>query len=443
MVGGAMCARSLRLVVAGAAPDTGNLGVSALCHATIAALAARLPDARLVVFDQRDGVGPATLQTANGLVAFERCGARHSRRLYRPEALRMIRLVARLGGLGNPAARRILRADAVLDISGGDSFTDLYGPRRFSRVVLIMKIVLECGVPLILLPQTYGPFSSDRARRIAASIVRRAAMAWARDYRSFCVLRELLGDVFDEDRHRCGVDVAFLLEARTPARPLPQPIRSWLALRRRSPVVGFNVSGLIFNDAVVAANRYGLRADYRQIVVGFLRQLLAKSDASVLLIPHVLTPPGHYESDCAACDTVLSALGPDNRSRVAVLPPIYDECEVKWVITQMDWFCGTRMHSTIAALSSGVPTAAIAYSVKTRGVFETCGQGRYVADPRMLDTKETVEHLWQAWLARDDARKSLIKNLPRVLEQAGRQMDEIVAFCRKSNEESPRAQAFA
>lgn len=355
----------------------------------------------------------------------------------------MIRLAARLGGLGNPAARRILRADAVLDISGGDSFTDLYGRRRFSRVVLIMKIVLECGVPLILLPQTYGPFSSDRARRIAASIVRRAAMAWARDSRSFCVLRELLGDAFDEDRHRCGVDVAFLLEARTPARPLPQPVRSWLARQQRKPLVGFNVSGLIFNNPSAATTRYRLRANYHDTVVGFLRRLLAESDADVLLSPHVLTPPGHYESDPAACGSVLDALGPDNRGRVAVLPPIYDECEVKWVIAQMDWFCGTRMHSTIAALSSGVPTAAIAYSVKTRGVFETCGQGRYVADPRTLDTKETVEHLWQAWLARDDARKSLTKNLPRVLEQAERQMDDIVAFCRKSDGESPRAQAFA
>lgn len=38
-------------------------------------------------------------------------------------------------------------------------------------------------------------------------------MAWARDERSFDVLKDLLGDAFDPLRHRSGVDVAFGLPA--------------------------------------------------------------------------------------------------------------------------------------------------------------------------------------------------------------------------------------
>ena len=48
-------------------------------------------------------------------------------------------------------------------------------------------------------------------RRAAAEAahIRQAAMCWARDARSFETLKELLGDYFDPQRHRCGVDVAF------------------------------------------------------------------------------------------------------------------------------------------------------------------------------------------------------------------------------------------
>ncbi|MFQ5655847.1 MAG: polysaccharide pyruvyl transferase family protein, partial [Planctomycetota bacterium] len=109
--------------------------------------------------------------------------------------------------------------------------------------------------------------------------------------------------------------------------------------------------------------------------------------------------------------------------------PLLHPSEIKGIIARLDWFCGTRMHSTIAGLSSGVPTAAIAYSGKTRGVFESCGQGERVADPRKLDTDATVEHLLASFRSREESRAGLKRALPSVLRQAREQMEEIAAFC--------------
>jgi len=95
-------------------------------------------------------------------------------------------------------------ADAVLDISGGDSFTDLYGEKRFWDVARPKLVALALGGPLILLPQTYGPFRDERLRQIASRIVDRAKMAWARDEHSFRSLRELAGNHFDPARQLCG-----------------------------------------------------------------------------------------------------------------------------------------------------------------------------------------------------------------------------------------------
>ena len=107
-----------------------------------------------------------------------------------------------------------------------------------------------------------------------------------------------------------------------------------------------------------------------------------------------------------------------------------DACELKWLIAQTDWFCGTRMHATIAALSSGVPTAALAYSLKTRGVFATCAMASAVVDLREQAGPDVLERLLQLWRRREAASGGLERHLPRVRELASRQLDEIVDCAR-------------
>ncbi len=419
--------KGISICLAGALPDTNNLGVSALCASTIAGIVRRLSNARLTVFDCGKGVRSATFTDNGRSFEYELCGAIHSRRLYRRENLWNMRMSAWFGGLGNQGVRAIAHADAVFDISGGDSFTDLYGRRCFNGVALPKLITLQQQRPLILLPQTYGPFKSPRCKRIAERIVRGATAAWARDERSFVALRELLGDAFDPNRHHSGVDVAFLLPKFKPVKPLPEPILHWLSAERKRPTIGFNISGLIYNDPKAAVQRYGFRADYRQVVKEFLRRVLEETDVHILLIPHVLVEFGHYESDPSANQAVANELHDIADKRLAIVPPDYDQSEMKWIISHCDWFCGTRMHATIAGLSTGVPTAAIAYSIKTQGVFETCGQGEHVKDPRQLSTDEMVNGLFLSFQQRELTRSHLAERIQNVKQQAERQMDQIIA----------------
>ena len=427
-------------VVMGAAPDTANLGVSALSVATLTALFARIPEAEVTVLDFGRGLRADTIKREGAEHQFSRYGSVNTRRIYRRESIYNMALSSCFGGLGHPVLRLFRESDAVLDVTGGDSFTDLYGDKFFKSITLRKRILLREQASLVLLPQTYGPFASSRNRHIAQDIVRRSAMAWARDERSFDVLKDLLGDAFDPLRHRSGVDVAFGLPAVQPAEDALGAAAEWLG-DKSAPVAGLNVSGLLMNRPGTAARQYGFQADYGEAVISLVRRLLKDSGARILLIPHVVTPPGHYESDIGACQRVADAVANAADGRVAVMPALHDPREVKWVISQCDWFCGTRMHSTIAALSSGVPAAAIAYSPKTLGVFETCGQGAHVADPRQLDTGEVVERLWQSWAAREKARESLQATLPAVLRRAEEQMDAIVAECVKRSTEDAEAGA--
>ena len=424
----------LQVCLCGAAPDTGNLGVSALCYATLAGVLRRAPGAHVTVFDEGWGVRTDRLLTGEAAESgkawgtYSRCGARYSRRYHRPESLWNMRVCGWFGGLNNPGAQALHQADAVLDITGGDSFTDMYGAGRFNAVTAMKKLVLGMGIPLILLPQTYGPFQTDRARRTATEILRQVTRAWARDERSYAYLQELLGKDFDPQRHRCGMDVAFELAACEPRAELPSQVRHWLR-DRPGPVVGINVSGLLFLDPEGSRKRYGLKADYQAAIKALIHRLLQQTSCRILLIPHVVEPCFSYESDAMACSAIAAEMGREGQHRLAILPAFYGPGEVKWVIGQLDWFCGTRMHSAIAALSQGVATAGISYSIKTAGVFEACGQGKHVADPRVQSTPDVVERVWQAWEERAASAARLRKALPGVLAKAREQMDEIVADC--------------
>lgn len=425
------------LILAGASPDTGNLGVSALCFSVLGAVLEHAPDARaLVLTDTRAGE-PLPLDPQRPDAA-RRLEARHTRRLHSASSINAANLASRIRVVPHPLRARFRDAAAVLDISGGDSFSDIYGERRLQAVCAPKSLAIRERTPLYLLPQTYGPFKSAEARRLASTIVRSARMCWARDARSFEILRDLLGDRFDPRRHLVGVDVAFAL-------PTLRTDHAAAVLGRARPglVVGVNISGLLVNRPETQKAKYGFRADYLKVKAGLVERL-ANSGATVVLTPHVVTRPGHYESDNDACEAVrreVLAASPSLASRIVTAPSFADPREVKWLIAGFDWFCGTRMHSTIASLSSGVPTAAVSYSPKTLGVFETCAQGDHVADPVTLDTAGVIEAVWRSFERRDAARESLRRALPGVVSRAREQLRDVIhaALSRGETGVPPRA----
>ena len=201
---------------------------------------------------------------------------------------------------------------------------------------------------------------------------------------------------------------------------MPSVINDWITSTEE--IVGINVSGLIYKHPDNAKNSYGFVLDYNALIVRFIDWLLKNSDVKIVLISHVMNKPGHYESDYEACEDIINKLGDDSRRRLVASPCELDESQAKWLISQLDWFCGTRMHSTIAGLSSGVPTAAISYSDKTQGVFDTVGQGGEVIDPRIKDIDSALEALQSSFKRKDYIRKNLSNNVNRIKTQVDEQM---------------------
>jgi colanic acid/amylovoran biosynthesis protein len=413
----------------GAAPDTGNQGVTALCQSAVLALHER-GMGPITVFDHGRGVRSEHWQLGEQSVAVTRQGAVNGRRIYRPENLRQAKFAQGLGGLGNPLLRTIRQSAAVLDVSGGDSFSDIYGPSRFETVTLPKNLALNEGRPLILLPQTYGPYETSTARREAARILKAASLAYARDARSLAAMHQVLGDDFNPICHRLGVDMAFGLPQTAPAlEKLGDTLKSFLLATRETPLIGLNVSGLLFNRAEWAKQTFRLKIDYREFVRDLVLQFLKQTMANIVLLPHVHQPLDNFESDLAAALALRDEIPAYFRSRVTIPEMPLDASEAKWVIARCDWFAGSRMHATIGALSSGVPAASLAYSGKSQGVFETCGQGESVLDLREDQTSSVlVKRLLSLFAERRLTARILQPQAAQVRQRAARQMDEITGF---------------
>ncbi len=411
-----------RVIVMGASLDTGNLGVSALLTATVKCILRIWPNASIWLLEGNPGSSRAEVRFGDGQVVRLGClGIRRNKTLWRPNHLLRLFCIATLLRLLPAMAWRkrvlqrnqylgaIVSALCVADITGGDSFSDIYGLRRFLLGTLAKLLVLMAGADLVLLPQTYGPFRHRVVCWLARYVLARAAIVLARDRRSLEVIRELMGPRRMRAQPRCCPDVAFVLNSIQPRNitisPAPLPPRP------STTRVGMNVSGLLYNGGYTRCNMFGLRADYAAVVAEVARALLGRPEVSILFVPHVLTPPGHVESDVDAGRRVQAQLQADFPDRVRLLEGTYDACEIKYVIGQTDFFVGSRMHACIAALSQGIPAVALAYSRKFVGVFETVGVPDLVVDLHVCTSAEAARHVLSVYDRRADIRAALLRRL--------------------------------
>jgi polysaccharide pyruvyl transferase WcaK-like protein len=407
----------------GAGFTTGNHGVGALASGTLTALLHSDAGARLVFLDYgREAVVSGDKVGAHE-VKVETINLRFSKKPWQPNHIMRLLLAAALLKLvpardarqklaaRNPWLRRILDAQLHLSIAGGDSFSDIYGMQRLLYVVLPQVLVLWLGKPLVLMPQTYGPFESSLARCVARYVIKRAALVYSRDEEGVQTVRALIGG--GDDCVQFAYDMGFALEPQPPAEDV---CRQLDAIKQNGPVTGLNVSGLLYMGGYSGNNMFGLKGDYARMVHVLLEELITKQGAQVLLVPHVFGGEENRESDEKACARIQAEFGQRYAGRLHYLPGRFDHHEIKYLIGQCDFFLGSRMHACIGALSQCVPAVGLAYSRKFAGVLESVGGGSRVVDLRTLGEGEVVEAVREAFGQREVLRRQLEEKMPSIRE---------------------------
>lgn len=407
----------------GASFDTGNLGVGALAWSSVKVTRERWPDAEIVMagVGRQSGMAEVWLEgraesVKTWPVRFcpNPLAAHHIFKLYIAIFLCRVFLFVKQRWAGNNSTLgAILRSDAVCDITGGDSFSDIYGMGRLFRGFLLKRLCQMTGKPFVLLPQTYGPFKSRLARWMARSVLSRASAIYSRDQEGLEQIQLLMRSRKMKVEPQLCPDVAFVLEPREPAYggDLLKIKNSKLRIQN-SRFIGLNISGLLYNGGYTQNNQFGLACGYRSLVKDIISFFASQPDHYVLLVPHVIPENMPVENDLDACKAVWELLAEDVKEKVFVVDGHYDQNEIKFIIGQCDFFLGARMHATIAALSQGIPAVGMAYSKKFSGVFETVGVEDSVVDMRTLNEQETLNRIQGLYENRTATRQTLTITIP-------------------------------
>ena len=121
----------------------------------------------------------------------------------------------------------------ILDITHGDSFSDIYGKKWLIQTNLLKSFVLLNNKPLVLMPQTYGPFNNWFFKQWSKIIINKAYKVYSRDKKSTHYITDEL---------KCKNITPFTTYDLAFSLPYDN-----LYNKKNKIKIGINISGLLWN----------------------------------------------------------------------------------------------------------------------------------------------------------------------------------------------------
>lgn len=345
-----------RILIAGANPYNANKGVAALAYSTICIVNEIMchsgVDYEICVYNHEYQKTFDTIELPGETIQFQN--------VYPSDIFGLKKFFSTIASkwrLYN--IKEFLKSDIILNVTAGDSFSDIYGDGNFFSQNIINKLARLFHKPVVFLPQTYGPFvEGSSAQRSAFRSLRESLMIMSRDKESTAYLTQHgFKNVLD------FIDMAFYL-----------PYDKKYLKPGDGIHVGINVSATLWEK--LKEHKFELGLDYRTCVLEILQYMLDMG-YKVHIIPHVVD-----SRDVSGDEYSLSyQLWKRFRHPNLILSPFFHSpVDAKSYISTMDLFLGSRMHACIGAFSSNTPVLLLGYSRKFSGLFKESLGYEYIRD---------------------------------------------------------------
>jgi polysaccharide pyruvyl transferase WcaK-like protein len=284
----------------------------------------------------------------------------------------------------------LMNVDYILNISGGDGFSDIYSTKTFRHLFWPSLIGAFLNRKLILLPQTIGPFKKNKNRILADFAIRKAEQVFVRDL------------VYAEQLKK--LNVAYQLTNDVSYYMKPKDV----IINIETNAVGINISGLAyFNNFKDLKGRFPY---YKELIVNII-EFFQELKVPIYLVPHTYNheSPEINADDLQASKDLFHLL--KNNSGIKIIDADYIAPELKYIISKFDFFIGTRLHANFAAIYSHVPVFGLAYSYKFSGSFNQYGlEENYasVIDMKKEHIQEIVQKIGKCYIEREITKEKLI-----------------------------------
>ena len=260
------------------------------------------------------------------------------------------------------------KCDCIFDVTYGDGFSDIYGAVWNANTDMQKQIANLSSAPLVLLPQTYGPYKNPLLKRWAINIIKKSALCFSRDALSAQEMKKLgCTNIIPT------TDLAFAL-------PFDKQMFSFNNDKKK---IGINISSLLWNNW---DSNIKLTTDYKKYCNEIISYCTELNDTEVHLIPHVIDSKN---LDSVENDSKVCKLLHEKYPSTILAPDFNSPIEAKSYISNMDIFLGARMHDSIAAISSNVATIPFSYSKKFEGLFGSL-EYPYVISATKISTDNAI-----------------------------------------------------
>lgn len=258
----------------------------------------------------------------------------------------------------------------VAALNGGDGLTDIYGETLLNTRLPEINFAIEFKIPFIIMPQTIGPFLQEKNKERIIAILRKAKQIYVRD------------NNFNEDLDKNGISYTKTKDLSFFMQPIP------FSIDIQKPCVGINISGLAYS------NKFGNLAgefDLYPLLMKRIVELFLSKGCKIYLIPHSynVNSPEKNNDDMEATEHFYNRI--ENKTNVYFVNKNLISPQLKFLISQMDFFVGTRMHANFAAIFTGTPVFGLAYSYKFKSAFENNGIHNRTADINNVNNEQIEE----------------------------------------------------
>ncbi len=173
----------------------------------------------------------------------------------------------------------------------------------------------------------------------------------------------------------------------------------------KGDVLGLNISKFVLGG-------FDLNTPLGCQITHFIDYILRETNLNILLIPHVTW---RGQDDRIVANLLFNRY--NNSQRISVLNiDDLNYCQIRYIISKCRFFIGARTHAVISAYSTCVPTIALGYSIKSRGIAKDLN----IDNDFVVNSKEIVnlaERLKKLVLNEHNIKKNMEEVMPSYISK--------------------------
>lgn len=279
-----------------------------------------------------------------------------------------------------------------------------------------IKLAISMGIPVLVMPNSYGPFDSNITRKMIRKTLKKCALLTARESVSYDVLKS-----------QCALESWVTMDLGAYLEK-DEEFDAFGYLKQKHIVLSGHKNVVI----TVRPYRFPGKDNPEMLYKNYIESIvslivwLSENEYYPVLAEHVYSD-NYHESDIKAIEDIKDALSQKPGIKFGMVIDHSLNCrDLKSIYSCFDYMIGTRFHSVIFALFSNVPSIAVTYGGnKGIGIMKDLGILEYTIGIDEVGGTDLIDKFRRIVDERDEYL-DLIKNASVLVQEQREKLIQLI-----------------